>query len=384
MRLALALIAVALVLVPTWARADDAADQAAFAAATQQLGDGDLAGARAALEALAAASPTGRWADDALAEAAGIAEQQGDLAGARRLWQRIVDEHGDGRLARRATARLATLAAAGGADGTWDTVAAEHDRLVRAAAAAEDPHDALRALGALLEGNPRYPRAFAAALWLGEAWARIGERRLADTWLARAHAAAATGGDRFRAGLARAELLADRGDRAGARTLLQALAPADRLDERARADALADLDRSEGRARVGLVARGFLIAAAAAAALLLRRRTGSWRGAARALWPPPTAALFLAPVAAVLVVVAETGNPLAARAVELILLGGLALTWLSGALLRARRAPLTLPHLLLHLLAVLAAAAAIAWIAIVRDQLLDLLLETWRSGHDFR
>lgn len=378
-------LALALVIAPlAVARADDASDQAAFAAATQRLADGDRAGARAALEALAAASPTGRWADDALAEAAAIAEQDGDLAGARALWQRVVDEHGDGRLARRAAARLTALAAAGGTDGRWDAVAAGHDRLVRAATAADDPHAALAELGALLDGNRGYPRWFDAALWLGEAWARIGERGLAATWLDRALAVATGSRQRFRAALARAELLADAGDHDGAARLLRSLGDLDRLDARARDQALAELATRRFRARVGLAAWIALALGALGVVALLRRRTGTWRGAARTLWPPPLEVIYLVPVAAVLVVVAERGNALAARAVESILAGAIAITWLHGAVLRSRPGRLGTVALTLHVAALCAAVAAVAWIAIVHDQLLDLLLETWRSGHDAR
>ena len=346
-------VAVALLIATAYvaaAHADDAADQAAFAAATQRLGDGDLAGARAGLEALAAAAPDGRWADDALAEAAGIAEQQGDLAGARRLWKRVVDEHPDGRLARRAAARLATLIEAGGADGAWDAVAAEHDRLVRAASAAEDPHASLHALAAVLDRHPTYPRWFGAALWLGEAWARIAERR----------------------------------DAAAAERLLRSIDQLDRLDGKARAQALADVARRRFRDRVGLLARIALGLGVLAVAVLVRRRRGSWRGAARALWPPPLEVVYLAPVALGLVVVGERGNPLAARAIEVILVGGLGVAWLSGVVLRSRAARLTTSALILHVVAVLAALVAIVWIAVMHDQLLDLLIETWRSGHDAR
>lgn len=380
-------VAVALLIATAYvaaAHADDAADQAAFAAATQRLGDGDLAGARAGLEALAAAAPDGRWADDALAEAAGIAEQQGDLAGARRLWKRVVDEHPDGRLARRAAARLATLIEAGGADGAWDAVAAEHDRLVRAASAAEDPHASLHALAAVLDRHPTYPRWFGAALWLGEAWARIAERGHAATWLDRAQRAAVAPGDRFRAALARADLHADGGDYAAAERLLRSIDQLDRLDGKARAQALADVARRRFRDRVGLVARVLLGLGVLAVAVLVRRRRGSWRGAARALWPPPLEVVYLAPVALGLVVVGERGNPLAARAIEVILVGGLGVAWLSGVVLRSRAARLTASALLLHVVAVLAALVAIVWIAVMHDQLLDLLIETWRSGHDAR
>ena len=76
---------------------------------------------------------------------------------------------------------------AGGAGGEWNAVAAEHDRLVRASAGG-DPQPSLVALEALLEQHARYPRWFAAALWLGfggEGMARDAQVVLALTlWMA--------------------------------------------------------------------------------------------------------------------------------------------------------------------------------------------------------
>lgn len=373
--LALALAAIA----P--ARADDAADQAAFTAASQRLAAGDAAGARAAFEALAAAAPDGRWADDALAEAAALAESAGDLPGARALWGRIVHDHGDGRLARRAQARLDALVAAGGADGRFDAVAAAHERLVRAAAAAEDPHAALSELGAVLEREPAYPAWFVAAVWLGQAWGRIGERRLAATWLDRAIAHAPGPAERFRGELERARLDADAGALAAARARLTALTPPDAVAADARAELLAELDRRAARSRWRHLAWGALVILGLAAVATLRRQRGSWRAAGRALWPPPLEVAYLAPVAIGVALVARTGNPLAAAAVERILIGGLAVAWLGGAVARG---PLPLLARLGFIAAVTLAVAAIAYLAVVDDQLLDLLLETWRSGHDMR
>ncbi len=369
------------------AGADDAAHAEAFALATRQLGDGDLVGARAALEALAASAPGGRWADDALAEAAGIAEKQGDLAGARALWRRVLEEHADSRLARRAAARLAELTETGGAGGVWDATAAEHDRLVRAASAAGDPAPQLVALGALLDRSEGYPRWFVAALWLGDAWARIGARARAHAWYDRAEAAAGSDLERFRAGLARAQLLAAGGAHDRAEEALRALRPPDDLARMARDGALADVARARARAGWLLVARVTLAVCALLAVVALRRRAGSWRGAGRALWPPPLEVLYLVPVALVLVVAAESGNLLAARAAQLILAGAVVIAWLSGAgleLLRRRPGP-RWPLALAHAIVAGVATVALVYAAVMHEhQLLDLLAETWHRGHDMR
>jgi len=363
------------------AAADDAGDEAAFAAATRKLGAGDLAGARADLEALARTSPDGRWADDALAEAAAIAERQGDLAGARALWRRLIDGYPDGNPARRAGPRLAALETAGGADGAFDQVAATHKRLEREATA-EDPTPALIELGTVLDRHPDYPRWFAAALWLGESWARIGERGRAMRWIERAQAAARDPAERFRAGLARADLLTAQRDFDDAERAYRSLVPPDRPTALAVEDGLRDLAWARTRWRIGVAAQVLLPVCALLAVIALRRRAGSWRGAARALWPPPLEVPYLVPVALVMVVLAESGNLLAARATEIILAGAIAITWLGGAALTAarRRGPITVGALLVHVTVVTLAVASLCYVATA--DLLDLLIETWRRGHE--
>jgi tetratricopeptide (TPR) repeat protein len=371
----------------TFSRAagDDAQDQAAFAEATRKLGAGDLPGARAALEALAAGSPGGRWADDALSEAAAIAERQGDRAGARALWRRLLAEYPESRLTRRAAARLAELTSAGGDGGRWDAVAAEHDRLVLAAAV-EDPTPMLEDLGALLEKSVGYPRWFAAALWLGDAWARIGRRDLAHRWYERAAVVATTPLELFRADLARAELWAASGDHDRAERALRKLHPPDELARLAVADALDAVAKARSRARMALAARLALGVCALIAIAAIRRRAGSWRAAVRAFWPPPIEVRFVLPVALVLAFVSQSGNQLAARAAEMILAGGVAISWLSGTgldLARRRGGP-TPAQIGLHVAVVTVAVLALVYAAVMREQLLDLLAETWHHGHDMK
>ena len=365
--------------------AADAVHQAAFADATRKLGDGDLAGARAALEALAATAPGGRWADDALGEAAGIAERQGDLAGARALWQRLLDRYPESRLTRRAAARLGELTAAGGVGGQWDQVAADHDRLVRAAAT-EDPQPLLLELGALLDRSEGYPRWFVAALWLGDAWLRVGDRRRALAWYDRAERAAGDDLERFRAGLARAELWAASGEHVRAERALKALVPPDPLARLAVADALEEVARAQRRSWWAMVAKLALAACALLALVAIRRRAGSTAAAARALWPPPIEVRYLVPVALAIALVGRTGNLLASRAVDLILAGAVVISWLSGTgleLARRRGGPLR-GIVVGHAVVAAVATVALVYAAVMHEQLLDLLAETWRHGHDMK
>src|SRR5687767_653507 len=95
MRASLLVIGAVVALAAGSAAAQDAGYDAAarFRDATVLLGAGDLDAAQAAFEAVAAAEPAGPWADDALSEAASVAERRGDLGAAQRLWRRILAEH---------------------------------------------------------------------------------------------------------------------------------------------------------------------------------------------------------------------------------------------------------------------------------------------------
>jgi hypothetical protein len=83
------------------------------------------------------------------------------------------------------------------------------------------------------------------------------------------------------------------------------------------------------------------------------------------------------------IAVAATGNALVGSAVRWICIGGVIVTWLSGAVLATSpRAPRW--RLALHLAAVAVAAGAVLYLAVARGQLPDLLLETWKHGPEPR
>ena len=122
-----------------------------------------------------------------------------------------------------------------------------------------------------------------------------------------------------------------------------------------------------------------LVALGLVASLLEAALRGGWR-APRAR--PPIELWFVGPIAAVLVGVSVTAHRAIAPAVTLIAAVGLALGWLSGAtleLLRARGRPTRLRGVI-HVAACTVAIVAVAYIALTRDGLLDLLVETVRFG----
>jgi hypothetical protein len=97
---------------------------------------------------------------------------------------------------------------------------------------------------------------------------------------------------------------------------------------------------------------------------------------------PPLELLFLAPVAAVLVGVALTTHQTIAPAVLTLSAGGLVASGLSGAtldLLRAAGRPLG-RRAVLHATLSAVAVIALLYIALLRDDLLDMVIETVRFG----
>ena len=95
---------------------------------------------------------------------------------------------------------------------------------------------------------------------------------------------------------------------------------------------------------------------------------------------PPSEALFFVPIAAVIAIVAHTGNPLVARAITAIAVLGTVVAWISGVVLQARRGPQRWWQLGAHVVVALVAMAAVVYLAVDRDRLLDLLGETWQHG----
>lgn len=364
------------------ARADLPPESPELIAALQQAVAGDPAGIDR-LEALAARRPITRWTDNAYAEAARFAEQAGDFERARRNYAQVVAVGTDDALVARARAALARLAGVTGG-GRWDAVVRAHDRLLAEASAGGDPRAALEALEALAREHPGYPRATLLRLAIGRAWEREGDAARAIAQL-RAALAGARAAERTHAGLELARTLIRQRELGEAAAVLEALAAAPGADRAAIGKVRDLLAVAERRASLRLAVWIALAAIAAAAALALRRDAGAWRAAARRLARPPIEVLFLAPIAAVLAIVARTGNPLVADAVAAIFGVGLAVAWLSGALLdaaRARRGAVGAPRAVIQAALAVVAITGAAYLAVDRDRMIDLIAETWEHGPD--
>ncbi|HET7501581.1 MAG TPA: tetratricopeptide repeat protein [Kofleriaceae bacterium] len=334
-----------------------------------------------------------------------------DPARAIAIYQRIVAEHPAARVAAAASRRIAALSELIGPPGHPGHSAGHAAALAQLVAHADaEPAWAVLARGEQLAGAA-WPGAPAAALWLAD-WLRRSGRlveaqahyaRVVARWPESPQARAALRGG---AGCALeahdwslAEALARRlpatapGDPAGAagptdphadpRLDLHADPPGDPIDAIARADLLRLAAR--GRRRdLGQLAAWLAISLALVALLgsLAEATLRSPRATRRSPLRPPIEAVFLLPVVAVLIGVAVTAHRAIAPAVTAISLGGLALTWLSGATLEQLRTCGRAHRLrsLAHVAACLTGVAGLVYLALIHGNLIDLLVETIRFG----
>lgn len=372
------LAALALVAGMAIASADPEADaDAAFRRAGELAAVSDP-GAIGAFEAIGLARPVTRWTDDAWAEAARLAENARDYARARRAYAQAVELGADPRLVARAKAALARITELGGE--RWDAVRAEHERLASEINGGGDPRDALAQLGEIVHRDPTYPRANLARLTIAMGWESEGEGDAALSWYREAaEAATAEPGQHVRLEYVRALVRAN--DLDDAERALAALDPA--LVDRGGAQQAADLiATAHHRARIRFALAGALALLLAAGVLVARRETGGWRALGRVLARPGAEAVFLAPLAVLLALVALPGNPVIARAVRWIGVAGILVAWLSGALLEAARTrgAIRTRRFVIHVVLVAAFVCASAYLVVDHLGLLGLLGETWRGG----
>ena len=330
----------------------------------------------AAIEGIAA--PEGD-ADALFAAARACEDKLFDPGRAVVIYERVVAEHAAARVATMAARRVAALREMIGPHGESAAQAGELARLVATA-------DAMSAEAVIERGErlaaAAWPGAATAALWLAE-------------WLRRTRLLAAAQ-ERYAAVVARwpGSPQAEAALRGGAGCALEAhdwalaeelanrLPAAEAAQRDARDDLLAAAARGRRRRR-WYVAAWVAIASAFAALVgsLVEAVRRSPRGARSAL-RPPIEVVFLAPVALVLIGVAFTAHRLIAPAVAVISAGGLALSWLSGAALEELRASGRAHRLrsVAQVAICLAGVAALAYLALTRDALLDTVIETVRFG----
>jgi tetratricopeptide (TPR) repeat protein len=138
------------------------------------------------------------------------------------------------------------------------------------------------------------------------------------------------------------------------------------------------------RARAGRAKLSWIVLALFPIAMFvwLWRDTRSVRAMGRALIKPPTEALFFIPVAVLFAAAAMTEHAALGHAIEVIVGGGLIVTWLSGCVLEtARRAGKAgRARIVAHILTVAVTVAALCYVAVTRERLIDMLAETIEHG----
>ncbi len=345
--------------------------QAEFEAATNLEAKGDFAAAARSLEALAEAHPEDSFADDALFEAAVIAEERlADPARAARLFTKVAEAYPSSRLARRARARadfLQTSLVSG------PEALVEYQEIINGAAR-RSPEESMARMEKLLTAHPDFVLADRALYWLGGALAD--QRRGTDATARYLEVEGRFPASEWavRAKKARGELLLRAGKPIQAYHLFEELAAA--KDQLSRALAEEGLKASRTAIRRTTLA---WVCGAYLAAFLLACVTLIWRTRPRPKLPSEF--LYYIPVALLFSVAAATENRAIGVCTAAIALGGAAVVYATSAVfiggpkLTARRGALGVA---------LAGMAvfAVAFLAIQSVQLTDLVIETFRSGPD--
>jgi len=311
--------------------------------------------------------------DELFEQARTCEDEKLDPACALALYEQILREFPEARVAAAAKRRAESLRAQVGEGNEFAPQAAAYARLVEDADRSA-PDDVIRRADALA-ATAGWSGAPEVALWVAE-WLRrhgkLGEastrfEQVAQRWRGTKHEAVALRGAASTAieahAWARAEAMARR---------LPASEPADRI---VRDDLLAQTAQGRSRGHWYLIA--WIVAVAGTLGL-----AGSLVQARARPWPPPIEVIYLGPIAAVLTGVAITANRLIAPAVITIIAGGLVVTWLSGAALdglRTHNRPVR-ARAVAQVAACILTVAALGYIAITRDNLLDTLIETVRFG----
>lgn len=344
----------------------------------EALGADDPRALAAAVADIEQAPTSPELADTLFAAARACEDRLHDPARALALYERLLRELPHARVAIAAERRATMLRASVGARGEHAREATELEQLI-ANADTLPPETVIERAARLADAT--WDGAPDAALWLAEyerrlkRYASAQERyaRVAARWPGTPQALAA-----IRGGAGNA---IDHGAWSLAEELTRQLPTATLGDRVLRDDLFAAARRGRLLSRIYLTA--WIALVLVAAGLVGSLVEASLRGGRR--WPalrPPFEVWFLAPLAALLVAYAYLEQPAIAPTVTSITLGGLVLAWLSGAtldVLRARARPVRW-RATLHVVGCGVAVLALCYITVTRNELVDLLVETIRSG----
>jgi len=363
--------------------APEATPEALFDRAARTMSEADHARAAEMFVQVAEAHPDHPLAAEALFSAAKLyAERLAQPGRALALYRQLVERHPHSRTALAASRRAADIERQLDPGGQSDVALARFTEILQGFSARPEA-ESIAAVEALLAEHPTWSGTPRALLWLAEIHRRAG--RTQDAL------------DRY---LQAARDWPDSEENAHAwRGAGDMAARQDRFDDalryyhsmpitvpaqlRSRDDALDALARDRWRARIYIACHALVALVFLGLLAALRLAAGSARASLRALARPPTEALFMLPIAALLLAVSFTGHEAIAPAVAIMSGGGLALVWLSGAALeRAPSAARRRLRVLVHTAAVSLAVLALCYIAVHRGHLVDMLLETLRHGPD--
>ncbi len=361
-------------------------NQIRFERAAQAQAEGRHRDAGEAFAQLAEDAPEAAIAADALFSAARLYEERlAEPARALELYRLLLARYPQNRTALAARRRAQAIEKQLGPDGA-DAAVLTQFSAIQQQFAEDDQAASLTALERLLQQNPRWSGAPRALMWLAQLHRRAGRHRAAldryreiitrwDTWQP------SDDEPLFHAYRGAGDMSARLDQYQDAARYYREMPVTNRPARvHSRDDALADLATLELRARLYQLCFAALALITALLLASLRHAAGSRAAAARALWPCPTEVWFMLPIALVLTAAALTTHASIGPAVAIVCGGGLAITWLGGAGLRA--APVSPLRALAHAAAAIVAVAALAYIALHRNHLLDMLAETVRFGPD--
>ncbi len=334
----------------------------------------DPAALSTAVSAIERAPTTPELADVLFAAGRACEDRLHDPARALAIYERIVRDMPDAGISIAAGRRIEIL---GGARGH----AREAGELAELIANADKlPRDQVTTRANALAAAD-WPGAADAALWLADWQCRTSQFPAAQARYAQIIERWPQTEQRRLAQRNAASCAIDAHDWTLAKKLIERLPANDAVDHAVRDDLIAGTKRGQHRdtlyhaSWIGLAIALALLLASLVEAML----RGGWR---RPALQPPVEVLFLAPVAAVIVIGSTAAHYAVAPAVLRISITGVILTWLSGAildLLRARNRAVR-ARAIVHAAACAIGVLAIGYLAITNYGLIDMLEETVRSG----
>jgi tetratricopeptide (TPR) repeat protein len=375
---ALAVLSILLCSSPTWAQD---ADQL-WTDATEKMAQAQEREAVLLLKQLHRDHPQAALADDALFLAATLLEEKlGDPAQAKSLYQQLTKEFPDSRSALASQRRLESLERALGSDDAGAVpLAAFQDILYRYPH--RDQEESLQRARALLKEHPTWSEAYRVRLWIAESSRRLGDLQSAGPLFEEVMKNPAPQPAHLQATLGAADVEILLGHWKGAEALLDALDAREGLTP-SEVQAVQELRArmAQGRERARLLTLSQILLASMFLLLLVLTRVhaGSRKAFFEALRSPPVEILYLLPFALLFTFMAATGHQEVGPAVAIISGGGLIVTWVTALALRSAQ-PLTRARALLCGSAATLATISLCYLALHREQLLDLLQTTLEFG----